>query len=831
MTHASNDPRRTPTRTRKIVFGSGLALLILVPIAFSATTVPTDVQIPGTQPAGTDIVPNLNSVGNCGCHDFTANQRPESAPVFGWTGAMMANAGRDPLFWATVAIAEQDFLPGEGGVGDLCLHCHSVKGWLEGRSTPTNGSGLDPNTDTEGIMCEFCHLLTDPDQENTIPNPPEGAYHEEQNAPFLAYDEVTGEGYYGGAEYVVNSGETRLGPYTDHVAKHDAIPSTYHRDARLCGTCHDVSNPAVGDLAHNHGAMVPLPGSFSGVPNGPVEDKAAMNNPPEAYGVVERTFSEWTASGLDTQQVNGFATLPPELQVAGGALELAYLNALNGTCSGSGDPCKVDGDCSGGETCTGLTADYADGQTRFYTCQTCHMSGSLDKGAKQGDVRGDLPAHDQTGGSYWIAEAIQWQDAHGTLLFGTGLDQPTIDAMTAAQARAEIQLQSAASLSANQAGNQVMVTVTNLTGHKLISGYPEGRRMWLNLQWYDAADQPLTAFENGAYGPIGNVVDDLSDPPQSFDVQSILDPSTTKVYEAKPGMTQEWASLLIDPAVGYDPGMILEWDRMTNTSGRTLGDLAATVPGSMIPTFHFALNNAMYKDPRIPPLDFDYDEAETRSTLPVPVDQYGNPGSGGVYNHWDGVNFDIPPGAARVEAHLYYQSTSWEYVQFLWLQNDGLDPFLGNEGVNMLDAWLNTGMSAPFAMAETTLTLSSVIGVPGEASHQDIPSDLMLADWNGATGRIDISYTPACDAMDHTIYYGDLSTVATYSYAGAECFVGVTGTASLDPGTGSVFFVVVANDTTNEGSYGKDSSGIERPEDTGTPVCDQLQDLAGVVCE
>jgi hypothetical protein len=46
-----------------------------------------------------------------------------------------------------------------------------------------------------------------------------------------------------------------------------------------------------------------------------------------------------------------------------------------------------------------------------------------------------------------------------------------------------------------------------------------------------------------------------------------------------------------------------------------------------------------------------------------------------------------------------------------------------------------------------------------------------------------------------------------------------------------VFFVVVANNTSNEGSYGKDSSGIERPEDTGTLVCDQLQDLAGVVCE
>ena len=38
------------------------------------------------------------------------------------------------------------------------------------------------------------------------------------------------------------------------------------------------------------------------------------------------------------------------------------------------------------------------------------------------------------------------------------------------------------------------VRVTNLTGHKLISGYPEGRRMWLNVQWFDAAGQLMARF-------------------------------------------------------------------------------------------------------------------------------------------------------------------------------------------------------------------------------------------------------------------------------------------------------------------------------------------------
>ena len=828
MARTGNDPRQPEPRLRSIALAAGLALAILVPLVFAADTVPTDVQIPGTQPIPTDNPPNINSVGNCNCHSFNAGTQPlQSVPVDGWMGGMMANAGRDPLFWATVAVAEQDFLPGSGGVGDLCLHCHSVKGWLEGRSTPTNGSGLDPGTDAEGIACEFCRLLVNPDQENTIPNPPEGVYHEEQNAPFVAYDETTGEGYYGGAEYVVNSGGTRLGPYSDHTARHDAIPSAYHRDARLCGTCHDVSNPAVGDLAPNHGAMFPLPGSFSGVPNGPVEDKAALNNPPEAYGVVERTFSEFTASSMDTWEVDDFGLLPLDLQVTGGAFERMYQASLQGTCSGAGNICKTDAQCGGGETCTNLSADYADGALRYYTCQTCHMSSAFGKGANQGDDRSDLPTHDQTGGSYWVSDAVQWQDANGTLLFGTGLSSTEIDNMNAAKTRAADNLVSAASLGASQAGNQVVVRVTNLTAHKLISGYPEGRRMWLNLKWFDSSDVELTAFENGAYGPLGNVISDLNG--GTFDVLSILDLGSTKIYEAKPAMTKEWADTLL--AVGYPGDMILEWDRLANTSGMTLSQLSAEPAATKHPTFHFALNNAMYKDNRIPPFGMDYDEAWRRSCLPVPDTQYGDPGAGGAYSYWDDVSFDIPPGAARVEVTLNYQSTSWEYVQFLWLQNDGTDAFLGQEGVNMLDAWLNTGMSAPFQMGTTGLALTAFPGTPGEASHQDIESDLMLANWNSGSSAIDLTYTPACDATDHTVYYGDLASVASYTYDGQACFVGTSGTTSFDPAMDSVFFLVVANDAVKEGSYGVSSGAIERPEALGLPTCDYLQDLASVTCE
>jgi hypothetical protein len=809
-------------------------LALAVGLVLAADVVPTDVQIPGTQPLPTDDVPTINSVGNCGCHDFNGNLHQESTPVRGWEGAMMANAGRDPLFWSTVAIAEQDFLPGGGGVGDLCLHCHSVKGWLEGRSTPTDGSGLDPNTDGEGIMCEFCHLLTNPDEANTIPNPPEGTYHEEQNGDFVAYDEFTGDGYYGGAEYVLNSGGTRLGPYSDHGAKHDAIPSAFHRDARLCGTCHDVSNPAVGDLAPNHGAMAPLPGAFSGVPGAPVADKAAFNNPPATYGIVERTFSEWVSSGLDTLAVNDFGTLPADLQVAGGALQVAYERARWGTCASSGDFCNEDANCDPGEACVTTTADYQDGAVRYFTCQTCHMYATGGDGAQQGrgdpykgKIRPDLPAHDQTGFSYWVQDVVQYQDANGILVFGGGLTSTQISEMDAAQLRAQDHLESAATVSATQIGNQVQVKVTNLTGHKLISGYPEGRRMWLRLKWENDLDEVL--FENGAYGPIGNVVNDLDGDP--WDVQSILDPSSTKVYEAEPAMTQDWAAALV--SLGYPGTMVLEWNRQDNSPGMTLGELATSPGGSELHTFHFVLNNAVHLDNRIPPYGFQYDEAYARNALPVPVDQYGDPGPGGTYDHFDLVNFPIPPGVTHVDVELLYQTTSWEYIQFLWLQNDGSSAFLANEGLHMMDAWMNTGMSPPLEMASVDVPVTAAAPPPGEPSDP-AEAQMQVTAYDGVSGAISLSYFPACDATGHTVHYGALANVSTYGWQDSDCAFDLSGTGSFipDPAVGdSIFWVIVGHNPTLEGSYGKSSAAVERPPFTTAPaLCLRTQDLA-VQCE
>lgn len=632
-----------PHRARRPTIA--LAALVAAITVRAATVVPTEVQLPGTQPGQ---VGNLESPDKCdNCHGGYA---PAVEPAFNWRGSPMAQAGRDPLFWATLAVAEQDF----DGVGDLCLRCHSPEGWLAGRSTPTDGSGLAA-ADANGVACDLCHKLTNPDRSEHL-----GV----QTAPFLANDEGSpATAYLGSGMSVLWGGAEKLGPYSDPAARHQFLQSRFHRSADLCGTCHDVSNPVVGDLAPEHGAQAgALDVIASGVLGAPVDTRAAFNNFPFQYGVVERTFSEHRSGLLSRTPVSSYASLPADLRA--GAIKAAF-------------------DAAGG--------DYADGTARTFTCQTCHLRAVTGAGCNKAGapIRADLPLHDMTGGNTFVADAILYQNAAGTLRLGGGLTTLEIQAIQAGQSRARQQLALAASLSVS--GDAVRVT--NLTGHKLITGYPEGRRMWLNARWYDA--RGALVREDGRYGDL--VVTHRGAP---LTVKTLLDPGSTRVYDAHYAVSQGWAAWLI--ANGYSPGLPVAYDRVTGALTATLGDVAGQATGTHRESFHFALNDVVASDDRIPPYGMSYDEARRRNALPVPPEQYGAPGPGGVYAHFDTVALSPPAGATYATLRLLYQSTSWEYVQFLDLANEGRSAFLAAEGRNLLDAWLNTGMSPPEVVATAT---------------------------------------------------------------------------------------------------------------------------------
>jgi len=235
--------------------------------------------------------------------------------------------------------------------------------------------------------------------------------------------------------------------------------------------------------------------------------------------------------------------------------------------------------------------------------------------------------------------------------------------------------------------------------------------------------------EDGAYGQIGALVSNPSGGPD-ISVESIidLDGNNTRIYEAHYAVTKPWATTI---EALHGPGFVLSYDRLNGSVVCTVADFLLSdneagkkdsCKGEYHDTFHFVLNNYVSKDNRIPPYGMSFDEAQRRNALPVPADQYDGT-SGGTYNYWDEIRLNPPANADHARIELMYQGTSWEYIQFLNLANNRQNAFLGQEGVNMLDAWLN----APTEMDPLKRTMVAPVVMAG-------------VDWIGAP----VNQPPTC---------------------------------------------------------------------------------------
>ena len=343
-----------------------------------------------------------------------------------------------------------------------------------------------------------------------------------------------------------------------------------------------------------------------------------------------------------------------------------------------------------------------------------------------------------TGGNTWVPAAIEYLDDLDRLVVGGGLTAGELTALAEGAMRSEANLSVSASLSVDDD----TLKIVNLTGHKLISGYPEGRRMWVNVKWYDGE---LLLREDGAYGDLTVDIDGIPTV-----VRTLLDPHdvNTTVYEAHHGMSQEWAALLV--SLGWSTDLELGYDRVTGAVEMTLGELAESGLGTVQETFHFALNDTMIRDNRIPPYGFSFDAAVQRNILPVPADQYGDPGAGEVYEYYAELALLPPTGATHADIDLLYQTTSWEYVRFLAEANLGSVEFLADTGADLLEAWQATGMSEPVVMASTSWTgavnawsdlghaLAGTNGLPQLAAEGTLLPDtaLSLVLTNGLEGTL-----------------------------------------------------------------------------------------------
>lgn len=519
----------------------------------------------GTQPG---LAYPLYSPDDCAaCHGVASTSPTDPTlryrPHAAWAGSMMANAMRDPLFMAALDVANHD-VP---GVGDFCLRCHTSNGWYAGHVVK-QGFGLPDNDAALGAAA--CLL------EGSYDTPDAYSDYSGLTCHFCHRNLAQGPGGAAmpgnGAAWLDDSdcngaGEPcRRGPYTYAALQppHAWAYSPLHTQSAMCGQCHDVTSPDTGS-----GPLKTLrlaDGTDTGVPF-----------------PIERTYSEWQRSAF---------------------------------------------------------ADAANGQT----CQDCHMPMSDDPAATACSSPGFhsgpgvVAVHSFVGGNTWIPGVLkgEYSDTSGVAGSWGGIGREASFDQTIEWARQL--LQQAATLQAtitqlsepgaSTAGNiELQVKVINHSGHKLPSGYSEGRRAWLNVRVYDR--NGTLVGESAAYDPATALL--------TRDAQA-------RVYEVLQGI----------------------W----NHRGTGACD---TTDAASRPMFHFALGDCIAKDNRIPPLGFrpatvadpqGYEVRPVGATYPETA-----PGSGILVNH-DLVpyQFSLPagaPGPFTVQARLYYQTASREYVEFL----------------------------------------------------------------------------------------------------------------------------------------------------------------------
>ena len=130
-----------------------------IPQGNQVPTTPNDYYLPGTQPGMLDdeITPPWACVQ---CHKDYGDDigMPEEQETWrAWSGSMMAQAGRDPLFWAALDIAEADAKHS----GEFCLRCHLPSAFLDGDVTGTATIDDFTSDQLEGVECAVCHRMVD----------------------------------------------------------------------------------------------------------------------------------------------------------------------------------------------------------------------------------------------------------------------------------------------------------------------------------------------------------------------------------------------------------------------------------------------------------------------------------------------------------------------------------------------------------------------------------------------------------------------------------------------------------------------------------------------
>ena len=105
---------------------------------------------------------------------------------------------------------------------------------------------------------------------------------------------------------------------------------------------------------------------------------------------------------------------------------------------------------------------------------------------------------------------------------------------------------------------------------------------------------------------------------------------------------------------------------------------------------------------------------------------------------------------------------------------------------------------------------------PAAASPGGIVDGLLVS--KGAGDEVTLNWNASCAALDNDygVYEGDIGNYYSHTAVGGLCTT-AGATSATFTSTGSKYYLVVPADASNEGGYGRDSSGSQRP--VGVSVC------------
>ena len=253
---------------------------VYVPVPHLNTTA-NDLFLPGTQP-DTLFTPVQDSVDCDTCHN---------EPIFAaWRGSMMSNAGRDPVFWSALSVANA-YVP---QAGEYCLRCHTPNGWYSGRSTDTEGGDLLPADINNGVSCALCHRMLSSTQ-SVVDD------LADIDAEILSGLEISLPlDHSGSAMIILDPFDRRRGPFSFDPALiyHTAYQTEFLGNTQdpvqrsaICGSCHNVDNPVLSWDEEKNTFWINT------------EGQKAESFGKDSLFPVERTYEEWKLSQYAAEEV------------------------------------------------------------------------------------------------------------------------------------------------------------------------------------------------------------------------------------------------------------------------------------------------------------------------------------------------------------------------------------------------------------------------------------------------------------------------------------------------------------------------------------------------